>query len=872
MNLQMSLTVFYHIHLFTYVFGINYIVFYDQHFTDQINLINFKSISIDQNDAWDLIRFNGNDTLHNISTINHRITDDNVVFVFTNYIPFVSEYYHGSSDLILKFGTSLQIMEKSATKHTNNMCLMFTQSMRRSLTYLMYSLLKPQVAIIMDSSACAMNFFDDLEQSVKSSQYSKWFKVNLKRVIFSQDENHEILRSEFYNIKSGGFQLVILLVAGHLQSHVFSDANHFNLLGSMPLWVIPNFKTSGDEICFEFQPARILSFDLERRYENQPYSKIEDIVKSSVGLIRDKMTSSLLLQSEEGEEELITDIYRKAQEVEELEHQQRMLLNLRYRNIAISSTNWIEEKAVIENYHFHLVKNNLNFLQPLVPLGNDISRIKCVTVVDEPFTIIDDSLYDSYQNKCTSGMKCVQIINQNGAAVRKISCCVGFIIDLFSLVLKEVEVKPDLYIVEDGKYGVMNNKGVWDGMIGDVISGKADLAVAGITITESREKHVNFTLPFLEAEMGIIVKPIKRVLDFVNFEFISPLSGELQLVLWFVVVGIMVLNYTFENNLYVYSLTTENRPKYAYYSTFESMTYISGVFLQRDLGGVNPKRPGTRLSALVFAFGMVIVVTTYTAVLAAQSVQDQEENPFEGSKDIRMRNPSSDFRYGLLKSSNYETYFRNSEIETLRWMGKFMEKYNVESTREGVEKVKNGSLEAFIDDYKFLYWYVSNDQSCELRVVQDALMKGGYGFAMNKDFIHAANVNQAIIKYTGSHELNVLFNKWFRNACSSAQSTPVMVRLGINHFGGLFLLLCTTIAACFPLLLPEHWYAKYFKDKVSQQIKGIFVKEKTQSDLQKANVKLRATLSCGLPADKRERSFSVIDAIRKRAEALAKFE
>ena len=55
-----------------------------------------------------------------------------------------------------------------------------------------------------------------------------------------------------------------------------------------------------------------------------------------------------------------------------------------------------------------------------------------------------------------------------------------------------------------------------------------------------------------------------------------------------------------------------------------------------------------------------------------------------------MRNPTSDFRYGLLKSSNYETYFRNSEIETLRWMGKFMEKYNVESTREGVEKVKNG--------------------------------------------------------------------------------------------------------------------------------------------------------------------------------------
>ena len=50
------------------------------------------------------------------------------------------------------------------------------------------------------------------------------------------------------------------------------------------------------------------------------------------------------------------------------------------------------------------------------------------------------------------------------------------------------------------------------------------------------------------------------------------------------------------------------------------MSYISGVTLQRDLGGVNPKRPGTRLLAVAFAFVMVFIVTTYTAVLAAQSV------------------------------------------------------------------------------------------------------------------------------------------------------------------------------------------------------------------------------------------------------------
>ena len=55
-----------------------------------------------------------------------------------------------------------------------------------------------------------------------------------------------------------------------------------------------------------------------------------------------------------------------------------------------------------------------------------------------------------------------------------------------------------------------------------------------------------------------------------------------------------------------------------------------------------------------------------------------------------MRNPGHNFRFGLLKSSNYETYFRKSEVDTFRRMGKFMETYNVQSTSEGVEKVKNG--------------------------------------------------------------------------------------------------------------------------------------------------------------------------------------
>ena len=55
-----------------------------------------------------------------------------------------------------------------------------------------------------------------------------------------------------------------------------------------------------------------------------------------------------------------------------------------------------------------------------------------------------------------------------------------------------------------------------------------------------------------------------------------------------------------------------------------------------------------------------------------------------------MRNPTKEFKFATVKSSSYETFFRKSERDVLKRMGMFMEKYNVDTTHEGIEKVKNG--------------------------------------------------------------------------------------------------------------------------------------------------------------------------------------
>lgn len=56
----------------------------------------------------------------------------------------------------------------------------------------------------------------------------------------------------------------------------------------------------------------------------------------------------------------------------------------------------------------------------------------------------------------------------------------------------------DIFEVEDKSFGIPNSFGKWNGIIGDLVAEKADLAMAPITITTQRSQAVDFSVPFME--------------------------------------------------------------------------------------------------------------------------------------------------------------------------------------------------------------------------------------------------------------------------------------------------------------------------------------------------------------------------------------
>merc|ERR1719348_430260 len=86
----------------------------------------------------------------------------------------------------------------------------------------------------------------------------------------------------------------------------------------------------------------------------------------------------------------------------------------------------------------------------------------------------------------------------------------GYIVDLLNELSKQLKFYYTLDFVKDGRYGAFNKStGSWSGMVGAVVEGAADIAIADITITSRREQAVDFTYPFMDSGIGLLYKKNK---------------------------------------------------------------------------------------------------------------------------------------------------------------------------------------------------------------------------------------------------------------------------------------------------------------------------------------------------------------------------
>lgn len=93
----------------------------------------------------------------------------------------------------------------------------------------------------------------------------------------------------------------------------------------------------------------------------------------------------------------------------------------------------------------------------------------------------------------------------------------GYCADLAHIICHDKLKLPYKFFIET-LYGREIKKGVWNGIVGTLINRTADLSVAPLVITEVREKVIDFSKPFMDVGISIMMrKPERQKSEILSF-------------------------------------------------------------------------------------------------------------------------------------------------------------------------------------------------------------------------------------------------------------------------------------------------------------------------------------------------------------------
>ncbi|XP_031702888.1 glutamate receptor ionotropic, NMDA 3B-like isoform X1 [Anarrhichthys ocellatus] len=451
-------------------------------------------------------------------------------------------------------------------------------------------------------------------------------------------------------------------------------------------------------------------------------------------------------------------------------------------------------------------------------------RLRVVTLVEHPFVFTREVDADGL---CPAGQLCLnprtnrsdliqslfnQLHNPNTTFadwegndlpgdLRK--CCYGYCVDLLEKLAEDMGFTFDLYIVGDGKYGAFSGMGRWTGLVGDLLSGTADMAVTSFSINSARSRVIDFTSPFYSTSLGILVRSVDTA---------APIGAFMWPLHWSMWVGIFVTLHLTALFLTLYEwnspfgMTPHGRNRLRVFSYSSALNLCYAILFGRTVATKTPKCWTGRFLMNLWAIFCLLVLSSYTANLAAVMVGEKTFEQVSGIHDDKLHHPSLGFRFGTVRESSAEDYMKKSFPE----MHDYMRRFNQPTTPEGVHMLKTDppALDAFIMDKALLDFEVSIDAECKLLTVGKPFAIEGYGIGLPQGSPLTRNVSEFVSRYKSDGFMDMLHDKWYKVVPCGKRVFAVTetLQMGIQHFSGLFVLLCMGVCGALLTLAGEHTF------------------------------------------------------------------
>ncbi|XP_023818629.1 glutamate receptor 4 isoform X1 [Oryzias latipes] len=396
----------------------------------------------------------------------------------------------------------------------------------------------------------------------------------------------------------------------------------------------------------------------------------------------------------------------------------------------------------------------------------------------------------------------------------------GYCVDLASEIAKHIGIKYKISIVPDGKYGARDPETkIWNGMVGELVYGKAEIAVAPLTITLVREEVIDFSKPFMSLGISIMIKKPQKSKPGV-FSFLDPLAYEIWMCIVFAYIGVSVVLFLvsrfspYEWHTEEPEEGTDGQPSDQppnEFGIFNSLWFSLGAFMQQGCD-ISPRSLSGRIVGGVWWFFTLIIISSYTANLAAFLTVERMVSPIESAEDLAKQ---TDIAYGTLDSGSTKEFFRRSKIAVYEKMWGYMKSAEptvfTKTTAEGVARVrKSKGKYAFLLE-STMNEYTEQRKPCDTMKVGGNLDSKGYGVATPKGSQLRSAVNLAVLKLNEQGLLDKLKNKWWydKGECGSGgggEKDKSSQALSLSNVAGVFYILVGGLGLAMLVALIEFCY------------------------------------------------------------------
>jgi polar amino acid transport system substrate-binding protein len=306
----------------------------------------------------------------------------------------------------------------------------------------------------------------------------------------------------------------------------------------------------------------------------------------------------------------------------------------------------------------------------------------------------------------------------------------GFSIDLWNAIAADLGIQSEW--VEENTVNEL---------IESVQMGKTDVAIAGISMTPQRESLVDFTYPYFESGLQIMVRetPDAGSVNLSDFFFSSIVFKMLGL-------GLILLLLMGNLIWLLEARSNPEMPKSYFAGVWDGMWWgLKMLIKQEYMDMEKPTKVLKRLFVMGWMVFGIVLIAEFTATITTSQTVSQLRPTIDGLSDLQGK------RVLTVAGSTSEEFLLTEQMHYT----------TVERIDDAYEALLNDQTDAIVFDAPVLLFYAEHQGYGMVKVVGPIFQEENYGIALPAGSPLRKPINTALLRLQSSGRYDTIYKKWF---------------------------------------------------------------------------------------------------------------